>query len=292
MCVMAFITKSHTSSWQEETLIKKWQMEGVILPEEGLLLRGEGGAKVKSGWIGGLPLWGGEPNAGKCWRFSSPICTSGSGEWKCKNYGPQFQNMKYIKSNFQVYLHLPCFLFSSISIRFSLRFSSLTFFCLRRFLFSKSSKGLKDNLFHLRNLHSKTLKKRFKCSNLQTCPEFPGTGLVVAVPAHRCWTRMWVADEPDSDAGGGSPARRGINKLNVSTSIKTTLINNVTVCCFFVCWPLWLSAPLSPPLWRWWIQDWPPSCRIHVAGSARSRDAGTSAGSRQLDGEKGKAGKK
>lgn len=205
---MAFITKSHTGSWQEETLIKKWQMEGVILPEEGLLLRGEGGAKVKSGWIGGLLLWGGEPNAGKCWRFSSPICTSGSGEWKCKYYGPQFQNMRYIKGNFQVYLHLPCFLFSSISIRFSLRFSSLAFFCLRRFLFSKSSKGLKDNLFHLRNLYSKTLKTSFKCSNLQTCPEFPGTGLVVAVLAHRCWTRTWVADEPDSDAGGGSPARR------------------------------------------------------------------------------------
>lgn len=94
---MAFITKSQAGSWQEETLINKWQMEGVILPEEGLLLRGEGGAKVKSGWIGGLLLWGGEPNAGKCWRFSSPICTSGSGEWKCKYYRPQSENMRYIK---------------------------------------------------------------------------------------------------------------------------------------------------------------------------------------------------
>lgn len=74
----------------------------------------------------------------------------------------------YKRCNFQVYLHLPCFLFSSISIRFSLRFSSLAFFCLRRFLFSKSSKGLKDDLFHLRNLYSKTLKKKNVLSVL-TC---------------------------------------------------------------------------------------------------------------------------
>lgn len=74
----------------------------------------------------------------------------------------------YKRCNFQVYLHLPCFLFSSISIRFSLRFSSLAFFCRRRFLFSKSSKGLKDDLFHLRNLYSKTLKKKNVLSVL-TC---------------------------------------------------------------------------------------------------------------------------
>lgn len=209
MCVMAFITKSHTGSWQEETLIKKWQMEGVILPEEGLLLRGEGGAKVKSGWIGGLLLWGGEPNAGKCWRFSSPICTSGSGEWKCKYYGPQFQNMRYIKGVIFRYTYIYPASCSPQSQFASLCVSHLSPSSASGVFFSPSHlKGLKDDLFYLRNLYSKTLKTSFKCSNLQTCPEFPGTGLVVAVLAHRCWTRTWVADEPDSDAGGGSPARR------------------------------------------------------------------------------------
>lgn len=41
----------------------------------------------------------------------------------------------------RLHLHFPCFLFSSISILRSLRFSSLTFFCLRRLLFSNSSAG-------------------------------------------------------------------------------------------------------------------------------------------------------
>lgn len=45
-------------------------------------------------------------------------------------------------------LHFPCFLFSSISIRLSLRFSSLAFFCLRRLLFSKSSEKFDGQLEH------------------------------------------------------------------------------------------------------------------------------------------------
>ena len=44
--------------------------------------------------------------------------------------------------NRRPYSHLPCFLFSSISILFSRRFSSLTFFCLMRFLLSSSSTNL------------------------------------------------------------------------------------------------------------------------------------------------------
>lgn len=39
------------------------------------------------------------------------------------------------------YLHLPCFLFSSISILRSRRRSSRAFFCRRRFLFSRSSRS-------------------------------------------------------------------------------------------------------------------------------------------------------
>lgn len=136
------ITVSYTES------CKHIRGKKLFLPEEGLLLRGEGGAKVKSGWIGGLLLRGGELNAGKCWRFSIPIWTSGSVEKQELNVDRLICVM-YLKNHFQSsdmncsaaqYLHFPCFLFSSISIRFSLRFSSLAFFCLKRFLFSKSSK--------------------------------------------------------------------------------------------------------------------------------------------------------
>ncbi len=51
--------------------------------------------------------------------------------WKCVPCIPRKTGIKFS--------HFPCFLFSSISILFSLLFSSLAFFCLRRFLFSKSS---------------------------------------------------------------------------------------------------------------------------------------------------------
>lgn len=55
----------------------QWKREW-MLPDEGLLLRGDGGPSRKSGSCILEPLWGGDPNAGKCWRFSSPMRISGS----------------------------------------------------------------------------------------------------------------------------------------------------------------------------------------------------------------------
>ncbi len=51
---------------------------GWVLPDEGLMLRGDRGPSRNSGSCTCEPLWGGDPKAGKCWRFSSPMCTSGS----------------------------------------------------------------------------------------------------------------------------------------------------------------------------------------------------------------------
>lgn len=133
-----------------------------LSPETGLLPRGDGGANVKSSWTTGLQFWGDELNAGKCCRFSNPICTSGSegGQVVCEHMMAQpkhiwitsMQNIshlshnipKWIKNNGSSYLHFPCFRFSSSSMRLSLRFSSLAFFCLRRFLFSRSSNNKKN----------------------------------------------------------------------------------------------------------------------------------------------------
>lgn len=117
----------------------------------------------------------------------------------------------------RLYLHLPCFLFSSISIRFSRRFSSLTFFCLRRFLFSRSSGGLEDNQL-LRSIKSTIVnsppEKKKNRSDLRMCPEFPWTESAAAGRAHRCWTRRWAAGEPDNDGGDGPPARSHTGKIS------------------------------------------------------------------------------
>lgn len=72
----------------------------------------------------------------------------------------------------QLYLHLPCFLFSSISILFSLRFSSLTFFCLRRFLFSNSSSSLERNVYNrqLQSIKSAAVNSHHeKRRSVRTC---------------------------------------------------------------------------------------------------------------------------
>lgn len=98
-------------------------------------------------------------------------------------------------------LHLPCFLFSSISILFSRRFSSLSFFCLMRFRFSSSSGG--KTLVRPSKRRPKTQTEHGP--NLQTSPEFPWTEAVAAAPARRCWTHRWAAGEPGSDVGDGSP---------------------------------------------------------------------------------------
>lgn len=225
------ILNSYLSSWAMNSQLKRvkmWQhrLQGkeTLLPEEGLLLRGEGGTKVKSGWIGGLLLWGGEPNAGKCWRFSKPICTSGS-----KGTSILLGRHYFYASNFQTvlqrasqYLHLPCFLFSSISMRFSLRLSSLAFFCLRRFLFSNSSKIWGESNYSKTaspQLLNSRPEKQEKHSDLQMCPEFLWRWLVAVGLTHKCWTHRWVADEPGSDAFDGSPAnkpyRRNVRKENL-----------------------------------------------------------------------------
>lgn len=300
---------SHKQPEIKPTALKcKLQRRELLLPEEGLLLRGEGGANVKSGCIRGLLLWGGDPNAGKCWRFSNPICTSGSGgTCECKHsYRPQFDSSDLCtfswKYNSQVelwpdqlYLHLPCFLFSSISIRLSLRFSSLTFFCLRRFLFSNSSSSLEEHLYTQQSMKSPwynckfTSRKQAKCANLRMCPEFLWTRLAAVGPTHRCWTRTWGADERDSDADDGSPATK--HEKSVKAKMVFAMFSAYTATPklsdlrFLVRWPQWLCAPLSPQLWQWLSQDWPPSCRIHATGSVHSQDAGTSAGSHQLEGE-------
>lgn len=57
-----------------------------------------------------------------------------------------------------LYLHFPCFLFSSISILRSLRFSSLTFFCLWRLLFSSSSAANTFTVGQSRVLKSSAVK--------------------------------------------------------------------------------------------------------------------------------------
>ena len=66
--------------------------------------------------------------------------------------------------------------------------------------------------------------------------------------------------------------------LNTKPILKTDCVHY---------WPRWPCVPRSPPLLQWWCQDWPPSCRIHAADSEHSQDAGTSAGSRQLEDEHG-----
>lgn len=75
------------------------------------------------------------------------MCTSGSvgqnraSVWTVLGLGPG----PAPPQDTPLYSHLPCFLFSSISILFSRRFSSLSFFCLRRFLFSNSSDRTKHS---------------------------------------------------------------------------------------------------------------------------------------------------
>lgn len=66
-------------------------------------------------------------------------------------------------------LHFPCFLFSSISILFSRRFSSLSFFCLTRFRFSSSSSDKPAvRCFNLHvNIHAATRSTARTCEGLQ-----------------------------------------------------------------------------------------------------------------------------
>lgn len=145
--------------------------------------------------------------------------------WSCIHFPRQIVfSCHYLCA--QLYLHFPCFLFSSISIRFSLRFSSLAFFCLRCFLFSRSSKGLLRKLKWNVWYNSKFTSLNWKNgSNLQRCPEFLGTGLVAAELTHRCWTRMWAADEPSSDADGESPAA----EMQISSTTDFSILWNVSI---------------------------------------------------------------
>lgn len=83
-------SKNWTPDWQQDfffppqwplaVLQQKNPMGPKDLPGDGLLLSGDGGTNRKSGCAGGL-LWhsGGEPKAGNCCRFSSPMWTSGTG---------------------------------------------------------------------------------------------------------------------------------------------------------------------------------------------------------------------